>query len=121
MDDEDLIEVEDMVVTVTHGGYVKRTPLSAYRTQNRGGKGRSGMAMKDEDFIVRVFTATTHTEILFFSSAGMVYKEKVWRLPWAGQPRAARRWSTFSLWPRTNASKACCHCRKTKRQPSIST
>jgi DNA gyrase subunit A len=84
MDDEDLIEVEDMVVTVTHGGYVKRTPLAAYRTQNRGGKGRSGMAMKDEDFIVRVFTATTHTEILFFSSAGMVYKEKVWRLPIGG-------------------------------------
>jgi len=84
MDDEDLIEVEDMVVTVTHGGYVKRTPLAAYRTQNRGGKGRSGMAMKDEDFIVRVFTATTHTEILFFSSAGMVYKEKVWRLPMGG-------------------------------------
>ncbi|MFN7178203.1 DNA gyrase subunit A [Hyphomonas sp.] len=84
MDDEDLIEVEDMVVTVTHGGYVKRTPLAAYRTQNRGGKGRSGMAMKDEDFVVRVFTATTHTEILFFSSAGIVYKEKVWRLPVGG-------------------------------------
>lgn len=84
MDDEDLIEVEDMVVTVTHGGYVKRTPLSTYRTQNRGGKGRSGMSMKDEDFIVKVFSATTHTEILFFSSAGMVYKEKVWRLPMGG-------------------------------------
>ncbi|MBY9066809.1 DNA gyrase subunit A [Hyphomonas sp. WL0036] len=84
MDDEDLIEVEDMVVTVTHGGYVKRTPLSTYRTQNRGGKGRSGMSMKDEDFVVRVFSATTHTEILFFSSAGMVYKEKVWRLPVGG-------------------------------------
>ncbi len=84
MDDEDLIEVEDMVVTVTHGGYVKRTPLAAYRTQNRGGKGRSGMAMKEEDFVVRVFTATTHTEILFFSSAGIVYKEKVWRLPVGG-------------------------------------
>ena len=84
MEDEDLIEVEDMVVTVTHGGYVKRTPLSTYRTQNRGGKGRSGMSMKDEDFIVRVFSATTHTEILFFSSAGMVYKEKVWRLPVGG-------------------------------------
>ncbi len=85
MDDEDLIEVEDMVVTVTHGGYVKRTALTAYRTQNRGGKGRSGMGMKDEDFVVNLFSATTHTEILFFSSAGMVYKEKVWRLP-AGGP-----------------------------------
>jgi DNA gyrase subunit A len=84
MDDEDLIEVEDMVVTVTYGGYVKRTPLAAYRTQNRGGKGRSGMAMKEEDVVVRVFTATTHTEILFFSSAGLVYKEKVWRLPVGG-------------------------------------
>ncbi len=84
MDDEDLIEVEDMVVTVTHAGYIKRVPLSTYRTQNRGGKGRSGMSMKDEDFIVRVFSATTHTEILFFSSAGMVYKEKVWRLPVGG-------------------------------------
>jgi DNA gyrase subunit A len=84
MDDEDLIEVEDMVVTVTHGGYVKRTPLSTYRTQHRGGKGRSGMSMKDEDFVVRLFSATTHTEVLFFSSAGMVYKEKVWRLPIGG-------------------------------------
>ena len=84
MEDEDLIEVEDMVVTVTHGGYVKRTPLSTYRTQHRGGKGRSGMSMKDEDFVVKVFSATTHTEVLFFSSAGMVYKEKVWRLPIGG-------------------------------------
>jgi len=84
MEDEDLIEVEDMVVTVTHGGYVKRTPLSTYRTQHRGGKGRSGMSMKDEDFVVRLFSATTHTEVLFFSSAGMVYKEKVWRLPIGG-------------------------------------
>ncbi len=84
MDDEDFIEVEDMVVTVTHGGYIKRTPLSTYRTQHRGGKGRSGMSMKDEDFVVNVFSATTHTEVLFFSSAGMVYKEKVWRLPMGG-------------------------------------
>jgi DNA gyrase subunit A len=84
MDDEDLIEREDMVVTVTHGGYVKRTPLSTYRTQHRGGKGRSGISMKDEDFVTRVFMANTHTEILFFSSEGMVYKEKVWRLPVGG-------------------------------------
>ncbi len=84
MEDEDLIEVEDMVVTVTHGGYVKRTPLSTYRTQHRGGKGRSGVSMKDEDFVVELFSATTHTEVLFFSSAGMVYKEKVWRLPIGG-------------------------------------
>jgi len=87
MDDEDLIEREDMVVTVTHGGYVKRTPLSTYRTQHRGGKGRSGISMKDEDFVTRLFTADTHTEILFFSSEGMVYKEKVWRLP-IGSPQS---------------------------------
>ena len=87
MDDEDLIEREDMVVTVTHGGYVKRTPLSTYRTQHRGGKGRSGISMKDEDFVTRLFTADTHTEILFFSSEGMVYKEKVWRLP-VGSPQS---------------------------------
>jgi DNA gyrase subunit A len=87
LDDEDLIEREDMVVTVTHGGYVKRVPLSTYRTQHRGGKGRSGMSMKDEDFVTRLFTANTHTEILFFSSEGMVYKEKVWRLP-VGSPQA---------------------------------
>ena len=87
MDDEDLIEREDMVVTVTHGGYVKRTPLSTYRTQHRGGKGRSGIAMKDEDFVTRLFMANTHTEILFFSSEGMVYKEKVWRLP-VGTPQS---------------------------------
>ncbi|MEZ5986341.1 MAG: DNA gyrase subunit A [Hyphomonas sp.] len=84
MEDEDLIEVEDMVVTVTHGGYVKRTPLSTYRTQHRGGKGRSGVSMKEDDFVVELFSATTHTEVLFFSSAGMVYKEKVWRLPVGG-------------------------------------
>ena len=87
MEDEDLIEREDMVVTVTHGGYVKRTPLSTYRTQHRGGKGRSGISMKDEDFVTRLFTADTHTEILFFSSEGMVYKEKVWRLP-VGSPQS---------------------------------
>jgi hypothetical protein len=76
-----------MVVMVTHGGYVKRTALSAYRTQNRGGKGRGGMETKDEDFVVRVFAADTHTEILFFSSTGMAYKQKVWRLP-LGAPQA---------------------------------
>ncbi len=97
MDDEDLIEVEDMVVTVTHGGYVKRTPLAAYRTQNRGGKGRAGMAMKEEDFVVRLFTATTHTEILCFSSAGMVYKEKVWRLPVGGP--ASRGKALINIFP----------------------
>jgi DNA gyrase subunit A len=81
LEDEDLIPREDMVVTVTHGGYVKRTPLATYRTQNRGGKGRSGMATKEEDAVVRLFVASTHAPILFFSSEGQVYTLKVWRLP----------------------------------------
>ena len=90
IDDEALIPREEMVVTVTHGGYVKRTPLGLYRTQRRGGRGRAGMQMKDEDFVTRVFVASTHAPILFFSSAGMVYKMKTWRLP-QGDPRARGR------------------------------
>ena len=86
-EDEDLIAREDMVVTVTHGGYIKRVPLSTYRAQRRGGKGRSGMATRDEDFVSRLFVANTHTPVLFFSSAGQVYKLKVWRLP-MGEPQA---------------------------------
>jgi DNA gyrase subunit A len=81
LEDEDLIAREDMVVTVTHGGYIKRVPLSAYRAQRRGGKGRSGMATRDEDFVTRLFVASTHAPVLFFSSLGQVYKLKVWRLP----------------------------------------
>lgn len=87
MDDEDLIAREDMVVTVSHGGYIKRVPLAAYRAQRRGGKGRSGMSTKDEDFVTRLFVANTHTPMLFFSSRGIVYKEKVWRLP-IGSPQS---------------------------------
>lgn len=83
VEDEDLIQREDMVVTVSHAGYVKRVPLSAYRAQKRGGKGRSGMQTRDEDFVSRLFVASTHTPVLFFSSRGQVYKEKVWRLPMA--------------------------------------
>jgi DNA gyrase subunit A len=83
VEDEDLIQREDMVVTVSHGGYVKRVPLSTYRAQRRGGKGRSGMQTREEDFVTRLFVASTHTPILFFSSRGQVYKEKVWRLPLA--------------------------------------
>ena len=89
-EDEDLIAREDMVVTVTHGGYIKRVPLSAYRAQRRGGKGRSGMSTRDEDFVSRLFVANTHTPVLFFSSAGQVYKMKVWRLP-IGEPQARGR------------------------------
>ncbi len=87
MEDEDLIAREEMVVTVTHAGYIKRVPLSQYRAQRRGGKGRSGMATKEEDFVTRLFVANTHTPILFFSSRGIVYKEKVWRLP-IGTPQS---------------------------------
>ena len=87
MDDEDLIQREDMVVTVSHSGYIKRVPLSLYRAQRRGGKGRSGMSTKDEDFVTRLFVANTHTPVLFFSSRGIVYKEKVWRLP-IGSPQS---------------------------------
>ncbi|CEJ13312.1 DNA gyrase subunit A [bacterium YEK0313] len=83
LDDEDLIQREDMVVTVSHTGYVKRVPLSTYRAQRRGGKGRSGMQTKDEDFVTRLFVANTHTPLLLFSSRGQVYKLKVWRLPLA--------------------------------------
>jgi DNA gyrase subunit A len=87
MDDEDLIAREDMVVTVSHLGYIKRVPLTTYRAQRRGGKGRSGMATRDEDFVNRLFVANTHTPVLFFSSRGIVYKEKVWRLP-IGTPQS---------------------------------
>ncbi len=83
MMDEDLIQREDMVVTVSHAGYIKRVPLSTYRAQRRGGKGRSGMATREEDFVQRLFVASTHAPVLFFSSRGQVYKEKVWRLPLA--------------------------------------
>ncbi|WP_436011627.1 DNA gyrase subunit A [Phenylobacterium sp. LjRoot219] len=81
VEDEDLIPRDDMVITVTHGGYVKRTPLATYRTQHRGGKGRSGMQTKEEDAVTRVFSANTHTPMLFFSSGGKAYQLKVWRLP----------------------------------------
>src|SRR6201746_1092811 len=81
VEDEDLIQREDMVVTGSHAGYVKRVPLSTYRAQKRGGKGRSGMQTREEDFVSRLFVASTHTPVLFFSSRGQVYKEKVWRLP----------------------------------------
>jgi DNA gyrase subunit A len=81
VDEEDLIQREEMVVTVSHAGYIKRVPLSTYRAQRRGGKGRAGMETRDEDFVTRLFVASTHAPVLCFSSAGQVYKEKVWRLP----------------------------------------
>ncbi|QNM83988.1 DNA gyrase subunit A [Sphingomonas sabuli] len=84
IEDEDLIEVEDMVVTVTMGGYIKRTPLSIFREQKRGGKGRSGMATKEEDVVTELFVTSTHNPVLFFSNLGRVYRMKVWRLPEGG-------------------------------------
>jgi len=90
IDDEDLIEREDMVVTVTLGGYIKRTPLQTFRTQNKGGKGRSGMGTKDEDAVAKLFVTSTHTPVLFFSTHGKAYRLKVWRLP-EGAPQARGR------------------------------
>jgi DNA gyrase subunit A len=90
IDDEDLIEREDMVVTITLDGYIKRTPLSTFRAQNRGGKGRSGMATKDEDAVANMFVTSTHTPVLFFSTAGKVYRLKVWRLPEGGPATRGR-------------------------------
>ncbi|MGR3344560.1 MAG: DNA gyrase subunit A [Paracoccaceae bacterium] len=97
MDDEDLIEREDMVVTVTAGGWIKRTPLAEFREQKRGGKGLSGMATKDEDVITTLFVANTHTQLLFFSTDGMVYKLKTWRLPQGG--RTARGKAIVNILP----------------------
>ncbi len=92
VEDEDLIAKEDMVVTVTHSGYVKRTPLSTYRAQKRGGKGRTGAKMKDEDFVAQLFVGNTHTPLLFFTSTGMCYNLKLWRLP---EGAAAARGKAF--------------------------
>jgi len=86
-DDEDLIQREDVVVTVTHRGYIKRVPLATYRSQRRGGKGRSGLTTRDEDFVTKIFIASTHTPVLFFSSHGMCYRMKIWRLP-AANPQS---------------------------------
>jgi len=87
VDDEDLIPKQDVVVTVSHKGYIKRVPLVTYRSQRRGGKGRSGMSTRDEDFVTQIFVENTHTPILFFSSTGIVYKMKVWKLP-QGTPQS---------------------------------
>jgi DNA gyrase subunit A len=97
IEDEDLIENDDMVVTVSHAGYVKRVPLSTYRAQKRGGKGRAGMQTREEDFVVKLFSARNKTPVLFFSSLGRVYKEKVWRLPEA--PPQARGKAMINILP----------------------
>ena len=90
LDDEDLIEREEMVVTVTHDGYIKRTPLNTFRAQARGGKGRSGMATKDEDAVVELFVTSTHNPVLFFTNTGRVYRLKVWKLPEGGPQTKGR-------------------------------
>ena len=90
LEDEDLIERDEMVVTVTLDGYIKRTPLSTFRAQNRGGKGRAGMATKEEDAISEMFVTSTHNPVLFFSTAGKVYRLKVWRLPEGGPTTRGR-------------------------------
>ncbi|QZH74713.1 MAG: DNA gyrase subunit A [Erythrobacter sp.] len=90
LDDEDLIEREEMVVTVTHSGYIKRTPLATFRAQARGGKGRSGMATKDEDAVVEMFVTSTHNPVLFFTNTGRVYRLKVWKLPEGGPQTKGR-------------------------------
>ena len=90
VDDEDLIEREDMVVTVTHGGYIKRTALDTFRAQGRGGKGRAGMATKDEDAVTELFVTSTHNPVLFFTNTGRVYRMKVWKLPEGGPQTRGR-------------------------------
>ncbi|WP_417587482.1 DNA gyrase subunit A [Pararhodobacter oceanensis] len=100
MDDEDLIEREDMVVTITSGGYIKRTPLMDFRAQNRGGKGLSSMSTKEDDVVTTLFVANTHTHLLFFTTDGMVYKLKCWRLPLAG--RNARGKAIVNILPIPN-------------------
>ncbi|QIE57691.1 DNA gyrase subunit A [Pikeienuella piscinae] len=97
VDDEALIEREDMVVTITHGGYLKRTPLAEYRSQARGGKGLSGMATKDDDFVTTLFVANTHTSILFFTTGGICYKLKTYQLPQGG--RATRGKAIVNVLP----------------------
>jgi DNA gyrase subunit A len=97
VEDEDLIEREDMVVTVTQGGYIKRTPLTEYRSQRRGGKGLAGMATKDADFVTTLFVANTHTPLLFFTTDGMVYKLKTWRVPQGS--RSARGKAIVNILP----------------------
>ncbi|MCB2094668.1 MAG: DNA gyrase subunit A [Rhodobacteraceae bacterium] len=99
MEDEDLIEREDMVVTITSGGYIKRTPLTDFRAQRRGGKGLASMATKEDDVVTTLFVANTHTQLLFFTTDGMVYKLKTWRLPLAG--RSARGKAMINILPIT--------------------
>jgi DNA gyrase subunit A len=112
VDIEELIQREDMVVTVTHKGWIKRVPLSTFRAQRRGGKGRAGMRTHEDDFVGRLFVANTHTPVLFFSSLGRVYKLKVYKLP-LGNPQARGR-AMINLFPSLAEGESitpCCRCR----------
>ncbi len=120
LEDEDLIQREEMVVTVSHAGYVKRVPLSTYRAQRRGGKGRSGMQTRDEDFVTRLFVASTHAPVLFFSSKGKVYKLKVGACPPPPRRRAARRSSISCRWSRTSGSPPSCPCPRRRMRKAAS-
>ncbi len=102
VEDEDLIEREDMVVTVTSGGYIKRTPLAEFRAQRRGGKGLASMATKEDDVVTTLFVASTHTSLLFFTTDGMTYRLKTWRLPQAG--RSARGKAIVNILPITQGT-----------------
>ncbi len=102
MDDEDLIEREDMVVTITSGGYIKRTHLAEFRAQRRGGKGLASMATKEDDVVTTLFVANTHTQLLFFTTDGIVYKLKTWRLPLAG--RSAKGKAMINILPITQGT-----------------
>lgn len=97
LDDEDLIQREDMIVTITHGGYIKRVKADTYRAQKRGGKGLSGLSMHDDDFVTKLISADTHTPLIFFTTDGMAYAQKVWRLPPAS--RTARGKAMVNLLP----------------------
>jgi len=121
IDDEDLIEREDMVVTVTMQGYIKRTPLDAFRAQNRGGKGRSGMATKDEDVVTELFVTSTHTPVLFFSNHGKVYRYKVWRLPEGGPATRGRPMVNLLPLAPGEVIRPCCPCPRTRRSGASST
>ena len=105
-----------MVVTITRDGFIKRTTLETYRAQNRGGRGRSGASTRGDDIVTRSFNAHTHQWVLFFSSGGKAFREKVWRLPEAGRrPRRAGRWSICCRSLAPTRSPRCCRCRRTRR------
>jgi DNA gyrase subunit A len=113
-DDESLIEPGQMVVTITREGFIKRTPLDVFRAQNRGGRGRTGAGTRGDDIVVRSFNAHTHQWVMFFSSGGKVYREKIWRLPEAGPTAKGVRWSTCCPILARTRLPPCCRCRRTR-------